>query len=395
MTKASTAPRMSPGTHTSVRASTARSTVRPRATKATISARLASAVWNRSISRLNGARSSPSTIPATKTARKPDPRARVATREHQQRAGQRPQRVQPLAGQRHPAGEPQQRPPPATPMAAPTAICSRNSPTTCANAPALRPPAAIRLAIRAIPTGSFAPDSPSRMVPLRPEISRWPRTENTTAGSVGATAVANSRARYQARPNAMCTNTAVGGHRQEGADHADGEDRGGRRPEPAPPDVHAAVEQDAHEREGDHPFDGLPRRRVQGRDDIHRDGRARQDERGRGDFHPLGEAVRHHRDQARPQPSAVSAGQMAVRQSRVLPALAGTAAATCPVPMVAAPYLRESPDPYLVTAPTALAAPARSQLCSGPLTTLLRPITTLLRPGPGRRTDRTVLAIIG
>ena len=81
---------------------------------------------------------------------------------------------------------------------------------------------------------------------------------------------------------------------------------------------------------------------------------------------------------------------MAQHRSRVLPALAGTAAAACPVPVVAAPYLSESPDPYLVTAPTALAAPARSQLCSGPLTTLLRPgpLTTLLRPGP-QRVSRT------
>ncbi len=60
----------------------------------------------------------------------------------------------------------------------------------------------MRLAISAIPTGSFAPDSPSRMVSLRPSISRWPSTENTTAGSVGATAVATSRDTYQVRPKA-------------------------------------------------------------------------------------------------------------------------------------------------------------------------------------------------
>ena len=40
----------------------------------------------------------------------------------------------------------------------------------------------------AIPTGSFAPDSPSRIVPERPRISRLPKTENVTAGSVGASA---------------------------------------------------------------------------------------------------------------------------------------------------------------------------------------------------------------
>ena len=47
------------------------------------------------------------------------------------------------------------------------------------------------------------------MVPLRPEISCWPRTENTTAGSVGAMAVARSTARYQPRPNATCAKAAA------------------------------------------------------------------------------------------------------------------------------------------------------------------------------------------
>ena len=64
----------------------------------------------RSISRLYGARSSPIRIPATKTARNPEPWASVATPNSEQRAGQRAQRIQPLAGQRHPAHEPQQRP---------------------------------------------------------------------------------------------------------------------------------------------------------------------------------------------------------------------------------------------------------------------------------------------
>ena len=78
--------------------------------KATISARLAIAEWNRSISRLKGAGPSPRTIPAAKTARNPDPWARVAMPKDQQGAGQRPQRVQGLPRQRHPAHEPQQRP---------------------------------------------------------------------------------------------------------------------------------------------------------------------------------------------------------------------------------------------------------------------------------------------
>ena len=66
----------------------------------------------------------------------------------------------------------------------------------------------IRLLIKAIPTGSFAPDSPSRMVPLRPLIWRRPSTENTTAGSVGETAVAASSAMYQLKPNPTCRTAA-------------------------------------------------------------------------------------------------------------------------------------------------------------------------------------------
>jgi hypothetical protein len=49
------------------------SIVKPSATKTTISARLASAVWKRSISLLYGARTSPISRPAMKTARKPEP----------------------------------------------------------------------------------------------------------------------------------------------------------------------------------------------------------------------------------------------------------------------------------------------------------------------------------
>ena len=60
-----------------------------------------------------------------------------------------------------------------------------------------------------MPTGSFAPDSPFEIVPARPETSRWPRTENTTAGSVGATAVATSTETYQASPNAKCASSAA------------------------------------------------------------------------------------------------------------------------------------------------------------------------------------------
>src|SRR4051794_2736873 len=96
---------------------------------------------------------------------------------------------------------PQRRPrPPTTPTARPMVICRANS--TSAVSPAENPPpvAPRMLTSRAMPTGSFAPDSPSRMVPLRPATSRPLSTENTTAGSVGASAVPSSRAVRQSRP---------------------------------------------------------------------------------------------------------------------------------------------------------------------------------------------------
>ena len=75
--------------------------------------------------------------------------------------------------------------PPTTPATRPTLICRTNPPATASTLPAVIPPAANNATIRAMPTGSFAPDSPSRMSPLRPATSRRPSTENTTAGSVG------------------------------------------------------------------------------------------------------------------------------------------------------------------------------------------------------------------
>ena len=62
--------------------------------------------------------------------------------------------------------------------------------------------------IRAMPTGSLAPDSPSRMVPLRPPISRPPSTEKTTAGSVGASAVPSRSAVGQEKPKSRCPASA-------------------------------------------------------------------------------------------------------------------------------------------------------------------------------------------
>src|SRR5919199_5311318 len=85
------------------------------------------------------------------------------------------------------------------PTAAPTVISMTNSTAPAVNAP--DPLAVSNAAISAMPTGSLTPDSPSRIVPDLPTTSRRPSTENTTAGSVGASAVPISNAACQPKPN--------------------------------------------------------------------------------------------------------------------------------------------------------------------------------------------------
>ena len=64
--------------------------------------------------------------------------------------------------------------------------------------------------MRAIPTGSFAPASPSRIVPERPPTSRLlPSTENMTAGSVGASAAPMMPEIVQLKPSAKWAKTAI------------------------------------------------------------------------------------------------------------------------------------------------------------------------------------------
>ena len=72
-------------------------TVSPSTVNATISPRLASGGGNRSMSPLYGARSSPSTMPAMNTARKPEPWAPWPPVEDE-RGGQHQQRIERLAG---------------------------------------------------------------------------------------------------------------------------------------------------------------------------------------------------------------------------------------------------------------------------------------------------------
>ena len=145
-----------------------------------------------------------------------------------------------------------------------------------------------------MPTGSLAPDSPSSSTPVRPAISRRPNTENTTAGSVAATAVPTSRARCQLMPATYRAATAVPAAvtsvpavpvqmmaRRGGA-------------EPLPADVHAAVEQDDRERHRDDPLHGLHRQRRGARPELRRDDGRDEEERGRRHPEPRAEPVGQH-----------------------------------------------------------------------------------------------------
>jgi hypothetical protein len=128
-------------------------------------------------------------------------------------------------------------------------------PATLAKAPPLSNPALIRAAISAIPTGSFAPDSPSRKVPLGPSTPRCPRTENTSAGSVGETAVATSHRQVPAHAQKRVHEHSRSGHRGERPDHPEGPHRRRSRAHLPGTDVQAGVEQDHDQREGDDPLD--------------------------------------------------------------------------------------------------------------------------------------------
>ena len=101
------------------------------------------------------------------------------------RRGERPQRVEPLAREAHVAHEEDERAAPASPTASPIVISSANSWTTPQNEPPSEVANSSIPIMSAIPTGSFTPASPSRIVPVRPRISLSPRIENMTAGSVG------------------------------------------------------------------------------------------------------------------------------------------------------------------------------------------------------------------
>ena len=83
----------------------------------------------------------------------------------------------------------------------------------------------------------------------------------------------------------------------EGAEQPDREDRGGGRAEPAPADVHAAVEEDHDQRDDRDPLHRLDRHRVVDLRPDDGDRRSRdQEDRRRRHRNPLGQRRRERRD---------------------------------------------------------------------------------------------------
>src|SRR3984957_6372656 len=148
-------------------------------------------------------------MPATRTARNPDPWATVAAPKMTSKPARTRGEYRPSLGSGTRRMNASSASPPATPTATPIVICSRNSATTYHATLAALPCAASSAASSAMPTGSLAPDSPSSRTPVRPPTPPLPNTENTTAGSVAATAVPTSRARCQLIPATYRAATAV------------------------------------------------------------------------------------------------------------------------------------------------------------------------------------------
>ena len=121
------------------------------------------------------------------------------------------------------------------PIASPIDICSTKTRMTIQNDASACVASSISPSMSAMPTGSFAPDSPSRIVPVRPRISRSPSTENITAGSVGAIAAPRRPEVIQAeaeRPVREHGDEAGGGERPEDASDAIGRAAARKRRQP-------------------------------------------------------------------------------------------------------------------------------------------------------------------
>ena len=193
------------------------------------------------------------------------------------------------------------------PTASPIAICSRNTRTTIQKLASACVASSISPTISAIPTGSLAPDSPSRIVRLRPSISRAPSTENITAGSVGATAAPSRPAVSQPRPNDRVHEQRDQAAQRERAEHAERGDRAHGDAEPPHADRRSALEEDDDQRDGRDPLDGRDLHDERG-EDVGRDRRRDEKERRRGDREAvaqLGDVQRgdeRSREDEHPQP---------------------------------------------------------------------------------------------
>ena len=157
------------------------------------------------------------TMPATKTARKPDPCSSVVAPYSSSTLPEFAADTRRLARQGDPAHEPEQGHAAGntsnhTDCHLEQEVCGNSSEGDSTDS-AWR---ASSPAIKAMPTGLIRPGFRlSRIVPLRPEISCWPRTENTTAGSVGDTAVADQQ-RRRTRPSRRRRASGAAGGRGRG-----------------------------------------------------------------------------------------------------------------------------------------------------------------------------------
>ena len=178
------------------------------------------------------------------------------------------------------------------------------------------PPAAIRLAISAMPTGSLAPDSPSRMVPLRPATSRCPSTENTTAGIGRGDRGGDQQRGIPAQPERAVQEAAPRRRGEEGAQHADHERSARPRRGTVDHPMCMPPSNRMHEqRHRDQALDQLLGRVVQVGNHLHRHRGGDQHQQRRRDPDPLGEPVGQQRQQPPAATSSTSRRRYRCRTS--------------------------------------------------------------------------------
>ena len=269
--------------------------VSPSATKTVISARLDRPDRKLSISPFRGSASSPSRMPATKTAMKPEPCREDRAVDHP-RGGEDSQRVQRRLGERHPPDQRQQE--------APAGHADRDADGHLDR--------------------ELLQNAPERPLVARGELDH-PDHERDADGIVRAGLALEHRAAAAAdlavaedteddgrvrrsdggaeqaggRPREIQEDVAGEGHEpgcRERAEHAERQDRDGCCPEAAPADVQPAVEQDHDQRDDRDPLDLHEGERLaEGREQIRGDGRGDEEEGGRGHGDPLGDRPQEDR----------------------------------------------------------------------------------------------------